>query len=423
MKVVIIGGGPAGMMAGISSANSGDDVCILEKNEKLGRKLLITGKGRCNITSSLEMKDFIANVPGNGRFLYSCFENFTNQDIIAMLKKQGVAVKEERGNRIFPVSDKSMDVLRAFEKELNEKHVKIKFNANVTEIETKENKVTGVEYIDEFGKKKKIIANKVILATGGNSYKSTGSNGEGYEIARKLGHTIKTIRPSLVPLTSRGESLRTCSELQGLSLKNTAIKIVDCEKNKTIYEDFGEMLFTHFGISGPTILSGSAHLLRYRNVDELLKNGRIKLCIDFKPALSQEKLDLRIQRDFEKEKNKEFKNSLNELLPQKLIPVIVRTSGIAENKKVNEITREERRKLVELLKKFEIEIAGFRTIDEAIVTSGGINIKEINPKTMESKIINGLYFAGEIIDVDAYTGGFNLQIAYSTGYTAGMHIE
>ena len=281
----------------------------------------------------------------------------------------------------------------------------------------------GVEYIDEFGKKKKIIANKVILATGGNSYKSTGSNGEGYEIARKLGHTIKTIRPSLVPLTSRGESLRTCSELQGLSLKNTAIKIVDCEKNKTIYEDFGEMLFTHFGISGPTILSGSAHLLRYRNVDELLKNGRIKLCIDFKPALSQEKLDLRIQRDFEKEKNKEFKNSLNELLPQKLIPVIVRISGIAENKKVNEITREERRKLVELLKKFEIEIAGFRTIDEAIVTSGGINIKEINPKTMESKIIDGLYFAGEIIDVDAYTGGFNLQIAYSTGYTAGMHIE
>ena len=414
MKVVIIGGGPAGMMAGISSANSGDDVCILEKNEKLGRKLLITGKGRCNITSSLEMKDFIANVPGNGRFLYSCFENFTNQDIIAMLKKQGVAVKEERGNRIFPVSDKSMDVLRAFEKELN---------ANVTEIEIKENKVTGVEYIDEFGKKKKIIADKVILATGGNSYKSTGSNGEGYEIARKLGHTIKTIRPSLVPLTSRGESLRTCSELQGLSLKNTAIKIVDCEKNKTIYEDFGEMLFTHFGISGPTILSGSAHLLRYKNVDELLKNGRIKLCIDFKPALSQEKLDLRIQRDFEKGKNKEFKNSLNELLPQKLIPVIVRISGIAENKKVNEITREERRKLVELLKKFEIEIVGFRPIDEAIVTSGGINIKEINPKTMESKIIDGLYFAGEIIDVDAYTGGFNLQIAYSTGYTAGMHIE
>ena len=421
MKVIVIGGGPAGMMAAISAAKQGDEVYLLEKNEKLGKKLLITGKGRCNITSSLDIKDFIGNVPGNGKFLYSCFENFTNKDIIDMLKKHGVEVKEERGNRNFPVSDKSMDVLRAFEKELNDQHVKIKFRAKVTRVNVENGAVTGIKYIDEFEKEKEISADKVILATGGNSYKVTGSNGEGYEIARKLGHTISKIRPSLVPLTVSGEELRICSNLQGLSLKNVKIKIMDANKDKTIYTDFGEMLFTHFGVSGPTILSASAHLLRYKDIDFLLNSGKINLYIDFKPALTEEMLDKRVQRDFEKEKNKEFKNSLNDLLPQKLIPVIVKLTKIPENKKVNEITKEERKTLVELLKKFKISISGFRPIDEAIVTAGGVSTKEINPKTMESKLVKGLFFAGEIIDVDAYTGGFNLQIAYSTGFTAGKN--
>ena len=264
-----------------------------------------------------------------------------------------------------------------------------------------------------------MTADKIILATGGKTYSSTGSTGDGYEIAQKLGHTVTKIRPSLVPLTATGKSLNICKDLQGLSLKNVGIKLIDSTKNKVIYEDFGEMLFTHFGVSGPTILSASAHLLRYKNIDELLKNNKIKLVIDFKPALQIEKLDARIQRDFAEEKNKEYKNSLNNLLPQKLINTIVELSQINPNKQVNEVTREERINLAKLLKNFTITISGFRPIEEGIVTSGGISIKEINPKTMESKIVEGLYFAGEVIDVDAYTGGFNLQIAYSTGYTAG----
>ena len=263
---------------------------------------------------------------------------------------------------------------------------------------------------------------KVILATGGKTYSATGSAGDGYEIAKKLGHTITKIRPSLVPLTASGESLNICQELQGLSLKNVSIKLINLENKKSIYEDFGEMLFTHFGVSGPMILSSSAHLLRYKNVDNLLAQSKIQLQIDLKPALSLEKLDLRLQRDFAQERNKEFKNSLNNLLPQKLIAVIVEQSGIKPNKKVNEITKEERLRLANLLKEFKIIISGYRPLDEGIITSGGINIKEINPKTMESKIIEGLCFAGEIIDVDAYTGGFNLQIAYSTGYTAGNNV-
>lgn len=419
MKVVIIGGGPAGMMAAISAARNGNEVVILEKMNMLGRKLLITGKGRCNITSSLDISEFIQNVPGNGRFLYSCFEKFTNEDIIKLLEKHGVKVKVERGNRIFPVSDKSMDVLNAFLEELKELKVKIVTNAEVKKIITQSNNVTGVEFIKD-GKSINENADKIIIATGGNSYQATGSTGDGYKIAKELGHTITEIKPSLVPLVSNNESLELCKSLQGLSLKNVQIKIEDTEKNKIIYEDFGEMLFTHFGVSGPTILSGSAHLLRYKNVDELLKCGKVKLKIDLKPALNEEKLDLRVLRDFEKDKNKYFKNSLNELLPQKLIEPVIKLSGINENKKVNEITKVERLRLVKLLKDFTIVISGFRPINEAIVTSGGINIKEINPKTMESKIVNGLYFAGEVIDVDAYTGGFNLQIAYSTGFVAGL---
>lgn len=419
MRVAVIGGGPAGMMAAITASKCGDEVYLLEKNKKLGRKLLITGKGRCNITSSLEINEFIQNIPGNGKFLFSAFDNFTNLDIINLMKENGVDVKEERGNRIFPVSDKSLDVLNVFEKELKRQQVKIKFNAKVTNIETDNNKVKFVSYVDENNENRKIAVDKAIIATGGKTYPDTGSTGDGYELAKKLGHTVTTIRPSLVPLTASGESLNTCKNLQGLSLKNVSIKILDESKDKIIYSDFGEMLFTHFGVSGPTILSASSHLIRYKNIDELLKQRKIQLIIDLKPALDFEKLDLRLQRDFNEEKNKEYKNSLNNLLPQKLINEVVLQSGINPDKKVNEITREERFKLIKLLKSFEIKISGFRPIEEGIITAGGVSTKEINPKTMESKLVKGLFLAGEVIDVDAYTGGFNLQIAYSTGYTAG----
>ena len=397
----------------------GDKVTLLEKMESLGKKLLITGKGRCNITSSLPIQEFIQNVPGNGMFLYSSFINFTNQDIIEMLQKEGVKVKEERGHRIFPVTDSSRDVLNALLKELKKADVQIKTNAKVEKILTQDGKVTGVQATIN-GKKQTINADKVILATGGKSYPVTGSTGDGYEIVKKLGHTITKIKPSLIPLTAKKEDLELCKELQGLSLVNVSIKLIDTSKNKIIYEDFGEMLFTHWGVSGPIILSSSAHLLRYKNVEELLEKGQIELSINLKPALTAEKLENRILRDFNAQKNKEFKNSLNDLLPKKLIEPIIKLSGIDREKQVNSITKQERRKLVDLLQNFKIKINGFRPIEEAIVTSGGISIKEINPKTMESKIIKGLYFAGEVIDVDAYTGGFNLQIAWSTGYTAGM---
>ena len=414
MKVIVIGGGPAGMMSAISSAENGNDVTIIEKMQSLGRKLLITGKGRCNITSSLDMEEFIKNIPGNGMFLYSAFKNYTNQDIIELLKKQGLEVKEERGNRIFPVTDKSLDVLKCFEKKLKSLNVNIILNTKVKEILVENGTVKGVKTDNEI-----INADKVILATGGKSYPLTGSTGDGYIMAQKLGHTVTKINPSLVPLESFDKEI--CKNLQGLSLKNVQIELIDKNKNKVIYEDFGEMLFTHFGVSGPTILSSSAHLVRYKNIQELFNENKIALKIDFKPALSEEKLNDRILRDFNEEKNKIFRNSLDKLLPQKLIPTVIEMSGINPNKKVNEITKIERKNLVKLLKNFEITIKGFRSIDEAIITSGGIKIKEINPKTMESKIVKGLYFAGEIIDVDAYTGGFNLQIAYSTGYTAGKN--
>lgn len=417
MKVVIIGGGPAGMMAAISAAQKGDKVILIEKMKTLGRKLLITGKGRCNITSSLPMEEFIKNTPGNGMFLYSCYQNYTNQDIIQFLKQQGLEVKEERGNRIFPITDKSQDVLTCFIKKMKELKIEIMYQTKAEEIKIEEKngekKVIGVRT-----PKETIKADKVILATGGKSYPLTGSTGDGYEMVKKLGHTITTIKPSLVPLEIYQKE--ECKELQGLSLKNVKIQLIDKKRNKEIYEDFGEMLFTHFGVSGPTILSSSAHLVRYNNIEEKYKNKEIILKIDFKPALTIEKLDQRIRRDFEENKNKQFKNSLDKLLPQKLIPIIIQKSRISEKKKVNEITKEERRNLVNQLKNFEITIKGTRPIEEAIITSGGINIKEINPKTMESKIIKNLYFAGEIIDVDSYTGGFNLQIAYATGYTAGM---
>ena len=452
MQVIIIGGGPAGMLAAISSARNGNKVTILEKMDMLGKKILVTGKGRCNITSSLPIDDFIKNIPGNGMFMYSSFSNFDNQDILNILKDEGVETKIERGNRIFPVSDKADDVRKALIRVVKKLGVNIILNAKVKEIlmkeeedfilkekeqkdislkkecdEVKNKKMDGDNntknnIIDKIGKKvygvraiingkeETILADKVILATGGRSYPGTGSTGDGYELAQNVGHSITKIRPSLVPLTVKDNiSLKLCQKMQGLSLRNVSIKFIDTNKNKVIYEDFGEMLFTHFGISGPVILSASAHLLRYKKIDELLKAGKIILSIDLKPALSKEKLDERVLRDFKEEKNKEFKNSLDKLLPKKMIDVVIQLSEINPEKRVNEITKSERENLVKVLKGLEIEISGFRPIEEAI-----------NPKTMESKLIHGLFFAGEIIDVDAYTGGFNLQIAYSTGYTAGL---
>ena len=417
-RVVVIGGGPAGMMAGITAKENKNNVLIIEKNNQLGKKLLITGKGRCNITSSLDMDNFIKNTPGNGMFLYSAFQQYTNKDIIEFLKQQGLEIKEERGNRIFPITDKSIDVLKCFTKKIKELNIDIKYNTKVEEILTEvvngEKKVIGVKTNKEM-----IKADKVILATGGKSYPLTGSTGDGYLLAEKLGHSITEIKPSLVPLEVYDKV--ECKELQGLSLKNVGIKLIDIEKNKIIYEDFGEMLFTHFGVSGPIILSSSAHLVRYKNIDRLFHEKKIVLKIDLKPALEGKKLNDRILRDFEEVKNKQFKNSLDKLLPQKLIPVIIKRSKMNPNKKVNEVTKKEREKLIKEIKNFEVFIKSFRPIEEAIITSGGINIKEINPKTMESKKVKGLYFAGEIIDVDSYTGGFNLQIAYSTGYVAGLN--
>ena len=414
-NVIVIGGGPAGMMAAITAAEYGNNVTIIEKNSDFGKKLLITGKGRCNITSSLYMSEFIKNTPGNGQFLYSAFQNYTNTDIIDFLKNQGLEVKEERGNRIFPVTDKSIDVLNCFKSKINELKIKKLFNTRVQEILVQNGEVLGVRTEKEI-----IQTDKIILATGGKSYPLTGSTGDGYLIAKNIGHKVTEIRPSLVPLVIYEKN--ECKEMQGLSLRNVGIKIIDESKNKLIYEDFGEMIFTHFGISGPTILSGSAHLVRYKEIDNLMKEQKIKLQIDLKPALTEEQLDERILRDFKEFKNKQFKHALDKLLPQKMIPIVIEKTKINEEKRVNEITKEERRNLVKVLKKFELTIKDFRPVEEAIITSGGINIKEINPKTMESKLVKGLYFAGEIIDVDSYTGGFNLQIAYSTGYTAGMHV-
>ena len=453
MKIVIIGGGPAGMMSAISAKekNPKNEVIILEKNNQLGKKLLITGKGRCNITSSLDMEDFIKNIPGNGRFLYSAFNEFTNKDIINFLKEEGLEVKKERGDRIFPVTDKSLDVLKCFEKRIKKLEIEVKYNVKVEKILVKnENKISKEKndmFLDKEGipmdedkiptdekeislKQDKmsiygvktnigiIKADKVILATGGKSYPLTGSTGDGYNLAKELGHKITEIKPSLVPLEIYEKDI--CSNLQGLSLKNVLINIIDKNKGKVIYNDFGEMIFTHFGVSGPIILSASAHLVRYKNITQLLKENKIILKIDFKPALDEQKLDARILRDFEEIKNKQFKNSLVKLLPQKLIPVIIKKTNIDEEKRVNLIKKEERKKLVSLIKDFEVTISKFRPIEEAIITAGGISIKDINPKTMESKIVKNLFFAGEIIDVDAYTGGFNLQIAYSTGYVAGI---
>lgn len=402
MKVIVIGGGPAGMLAAISAKDKGNEVILLEKMDRLGKKLAITGKGRCNITSSLpSMNQFIENIPGNGRFLYSAFQNFSNKDILKLID---IPTKNERGNRVFPVSDRATDVVEALKRKLT--GVKVITNTKVKRILVKDLQVVGVET-----EKEKMYCDAVILATGGMSYPVTGSTGDGYYMAEELGHKITELKPSLVAMTSKEESLEICQDLQGLTLKNVAIEVF--ENNKKVYDDFGEMLFTHFGVSGPIILSASAHLVRTK-----MRNP--KVVIDLKPALSEEKLNERILRDFDKYKNKALKNSLSDLLPQTMIPVIIKISQISPDKKVNEITKQERYRIIDSIKHLTIFIDGYRPIKEAIVTAGGISIKDINPKTMESKIIKRLYFAGEVIDVDAYTGGFNLQIAYSTGYTAGL---
>ena len=401
MKVAVIGGGPAGIMASASASLLGADVLLIEQNSYLGKKMGITGKGRCNITNACDIRDFIANIPVNGKFMHSAFYAFSNEDMIDLLHRYGVETKIERGNRVFPVTDKAktvVDALKAYAKDSGVRAIQDK----VLSV-----KKAGNEFVLNLEKRKTIKADKVIIATGGASYTACGSTGDGYKFARDLGHTIVTPMPSLVPLTTSGN---TAKSLMGLSLKNISIKITDTN-GKKLYEDFGEMLFTHFGVSGPVILSASSHLRDF--------SKKYILSIDLKPALDTDALDKRILRDFSKELNRDFINSLDELLPKKMIPVVVALSGIPERKKVRDITKSERLNLVNLLKNFTLEINGTRPINEAIITSGGVSVKEINPKTMESKLVPGLYFAGEVIDVDAYTGGFNLQIAYSTGHLAG----
>lgn len=419
MKVVVVGGGAAGMVAAIMASRNGHQVILIEKMRSLGRKLSITGKGRCNITNATEIENFIKNVPGNGKFLYSAFNQFTNEDAINFFNEIGVKTKVERGDRIFPVSDSALEVIDKLKKELDKQKVRVIVNTKVEEIITEKDEEDLLPKIKAVKIETGVIeCDKIILATGGKSYPTTGSTGDGYRFAEKLGHTIVTPKASLVPLEVYEKDI---VELQGVSLKNVEIKFLD--DKKIIYEDFGEMLFTHYGLSGPTILSGSAHILRVKNIEEKLKNKSISINIDLKPALSIEKLETRIQRDFEKYTKKQFKNSLGDLLPGKLINYIVEKSTIPEDKQTDQITKDERKQLAELLKKIEFKIKKFRPIEEAIITAGGVSTKEINSSTMESKLIKGLFFAGEIIDVDAYTGGFNLQIAYSTAYVAAKNLE
>ena len=402
--VIVLGGGPAGLMAAAGAAARGKSVIILEKNDILARKLRITGKGRCNITNTAEVEDLIKNVVTNGRFLYSSFYTFTNDDTVNFLNSLGVKTKIERGGRVFPESDSANEVADALAAHAKNSGAKAS-TAIAKSLVINAGAVGGVVTKAS----ETISANSVLIATGGASYPGTGSTGDGYRLAKAVGHTIIPPRPSLVPLTTAEDWV---SGLMGLSLKNIEIKL-RC-KGKVLYSEFGEMLFTHFGVSGPVILSASAYMKNY--------NKSYELFIDLKPALTIQQLDARILRDFEKYINKNFSNALDELLPQKLIPVIVRLSGISPDVKVNSITKEQRALLVSLLKGLPLTVTGTRPINEAIITSGGIKVSEINPSTMESKLVNGLYFAGEVIDCDAYTGGFNLQIAFSTGYLAGENI-
>ena len=403
-KVIVVGGGAAGMMACHAAAMCGHQVTLLEKNEKLGKKIYITGKGRCNLTNASDMEGLFANVMSNRKFLYSAFYTFDNNQVIDLFEMNGMATKTERGNRVFPVSDHSSDVISTMAKVLKNDNVEVKLNTTVQGLIIKENKACGV-----IVNGREISADNVILCTGGLSYPSTGSTGDGYEFAKKAGHRITDCTPSLVPFNIREEWVK---DLQGLSLKNSAVTIYD--EKKKLYSDFGEMLFTHFGVSGPMILSASGNI----KAAEFAKP--LKLVIDLKPAMTEEQLDKRILRDFDENKNKQFRNSVSKLLPSKLIPITIDLSGIDPDKKVNEISKEERSHFVHLLKNLTMTINGLRGWNEAIITKGGINVKDVNPSTMESKLVSNLFFAGEVLDLDAMTGGYNLQIAWSTGYLAGL---
>ena len=398
--VIVIGGGPAGMFAAITAAEQGGQVLLLERNDRLGKKLLITGKGRCNVTNHCTAREVLENTPRNGRFLYSAMESFPPERIMEFLEVHGCPLKTERGNRVFPVSDRSQSVLDCLKQQLRKLHITV-HTERVTRILTSDGAVTGVRT-----QQQEYHAPCVILATGGVSYPSTGSTGDGYEMAKGLGHTVVEPEGSLVPLTAAGQD---CPDMQGLSLRNVAVKLLD-KKGKVLYKDFGELLFTHFGVSGPTVLSASAHL----------KGEGCKLLIDLKPALEPQKLQERILRDLERYRNRSMENALTDLLPRSMIPVILRRLNIPAALQANSLKKEQRRALVELLKAFPVEITGKRPVAEAIITSGGIQVSEVDPKTMESKKIQGLFFAGEILDCDAYTGGFNLQIAWATGFCAGI---
>lgn len=408
-KIAVAGGGAAGMAAAIAAARSGCDVTIYEKNEKLGKKLFITGKGRCNVTNDCDMETLLGSVVTNPRFLYSAFYGFTNQDMMSLVQEAGCPLKTERGGRVFPVSDRSSDVISALKHRLKSLGVTVRLKEIVTGLILEDGCCHGLLLAGEGGKAASVRADAVIIAAGGASYESTGSTGDGYRLAQAAGHSVTGILPALVPLTTR-ESVG--EQLQGLALKNIGIRIMDGKKE--VYRDFGELLFTHFGVSGPVILSASSFVAK-----RLLKKP-LTLSIDLKPALSADALDARLLRDFEGAKNKQFKNSLDQLYPASLIPVMIERSGILPEKKVNEVTREERKRLIECTKGLEFTLTGSREFKEAIITQGGIQVKEVNPSTMESKLTPRLYFAGEVLDVDAVTGGFNLQIAWSTGWTAGI---
>ena len=401
-SIVVIGGGAAGLMAAITAARQGAQVTLLEPNERLGKKVNITGKGRCNVTNDCDRETLLANIPGNGRFLYSALTRFTPQDTMAFFRELGVSLKVERGNRVFPVSDSAFDITNALERELKRRRVRWARD-RALHIKTENGAVTAVQ-----GEKDAYPAQAVILATGGVSYPGTGSTGDGYRMAQELGHTVVPPRGSLVPLVCAGSD---CPDMQGLSLRNVELTVYNGKK-KPVFREFGELLFTHFGLSGPLVLSASAHM---RHFDK--KTYRLE--IDLKPALDEQTLDKRLLSDFEKYCNHDFCNALNDLLPQKMIPEMVKASGIDPHCKVNTVTREQRRELVRLFKHWSVEVAGLCPVTDAIITSGGVKVSEINPTTMESKLVKGLYFAGEIIDVDAYTGGFNLQIAWATGRAAG----
>ena len=400
---IVIGGGPAGMFAAITAAENGQKVLLLERNDRLGKKLLITGKGRCNVTNDCSEQEVLQNTPRNGRFLYSAMTAYPPEKIMAFFEERGCALKTERGNRVFPVTDKAMSILECLQQELRKLHVTVQ-TGRVKKILTEEGRVCGVKT-----ERESIRANWVILATGGASYPTTGSTGDGYAMAAELGHTIVPAEGSLVPLETAGQDAQ---DMQGLSLRNCGVKLLNA-KGKALYKDFGELLFTHFGVSGPTVLSASCHL----------KGEGCRLVIDLKPALEENKLDDRIQRDLELYKNRSMENALTDLLPRSMIPVVLRRLEIDPQMQANSLTKQKRRALVELLKGFSLEITGKRPVAEAIITSGGVKVSEIDPKTMESKKVPGLYFAGEVIDCDAYTGGFNLQIAWATAYAAGMAVK